>query len=174
MWYYLPQDGITVTWSLSLKKYSFIDFRGAMHNYDEVEHLLQRVADENYPFRMGYTSRDNTDDYGKSPQLHPKYHWRRLIRKRKWKSSAIGTSAISMAKERTSYSTTPTCRMSSPHVDEPLSQGLSWQNGKQGILDWTLDAFFRGLIIAKLCNDPESNFESKVRFCEKYLYDGTK
>ena len=58
-------------------------------------------------------------------------------------------------------------------MDELLNQGLSWQNGEQGILDWTLDAFFRGLIIAKLCNDPESNFESKVRFCEKYLYDGT-
>ena len=52
MWYYLHQDGITVTWSLSfLKKYSFIDFRGASITHDEVELLLQRVADENYPFR---------------------------------------------------------------------------------------------------------------------------
>ena len=37
-------------------------------------------------------------------------------------------------------------------MDELLSQGLSCQNGKQGILDWTLDAFFRGLIIAS-CRD---------------------
>ena len=38
MWYYLHQDGITVTWSLSfLKKYSFIDFRGASITHDEVE-----------------------------------------------------------------------------------------------------------------------------------------
>ena len=78
-----------------------------------------------------------------------------------------------MAKVRTSYSTTPTCRMSSSGWMNFLNQGLSWQNGEQGILAGTLDAFFRGLIIAKLCNDTESNFENKVRFCEKYLYDGT-
>ncbi len=58
-------------------------------------------------------------------------------------------------------------------MDELVEVGLTWQYPHMGILAGTLDAFFRGLIIAKLCNDPESNFESKVRFCEKYLYDGT-
>lgn len=56
-------------------------------------------------------------------------------------------------------------------MDELVEIGLTWQHPKEGILYGSLDAFFRGLIISKLCND--SQFDSKVEFCDKYLYDGT-
>ena len=49
-------------------------------------------------------------------------------------------------------------------MDELTAQGKTWQNMENGILSGSLDAEFRGLIIAKLCNDP--NFQKKVEMCD--------
>jgi hypothetical protein len=49
-------------------------------------------------------------------------------------------------------------------MDELTAQGKTWQNMENGILSGSLDAEFRGLIIAKLCDDP--NFQKKVEMCE--------
>ena len=49
-------------------------------------------------------------------------------------------------------------------MDELTAQGKTWQNRENGILSGSLDAEFRGLIIAKLCNDP--NFQKKVEMCD--------
>ena len=174
MWYYLHQDGITVTWSLGfLKKYSFIDFRGASITHDEVENLLQRVADENYPFRWDIHRGTILTTTVSHHSFIRKYHLVAIDTEEEveefcdWYLGYINGEGADFVQY---YSYLPNVLK---RMDELLNQGLSWQNGEQGILAGTLDAFFRGLIIAKLCNDPESNFESKVRFCEKYLYDGT-
>ena len=45
-------------------------------------------------------------------------------------------------------------------MDELETLGLNWNNRESGILAGTLDAYFRGLIISKLCND--ADFERKV------------
>ena len=49
-------------------------------------------------------------------------------------------------------------------MDELTAQGKTWQNRENGILSGSLDAEFRGLIIAKLYNDP--NFQKKVEMCD--------
>lgn len=49
-------------------------------------------------------------------------------------------------------------------MDELTAQGKTWQNRENGILSGSLDAEFRGLIIVKLCNDP--NFQKKVEMCD--------
>ena len=49
-------------------------------------------------------------------------------------------------------------------MDELTAQGKTWQNMENGILSGSLDAEFRGLIIAKLCTDP--NFQKKVEMCD--------
>lgn len=47
--YYLHRDGITVSWAMAFgSKYRFIDASETMITYNEVEQILQRVADENY------------------------------------------------------------------------------------------------------------------------------
>ena len=56
-------------------------------------------------------------------------------------------------------------------MDELVEAGLTWQYPHKGILEGNTDAFFRGLIISKLCNDSLSNFETKVKFCDKWLYN---
>ena len=48
--YYLPQDGVTVAWAIVFLNLGWINSREAMVTHDEVELILQRVADENYPF----------------------------------------------------------------------------------------------------------------------------
>jgi len=45
-------------------------------------------------------------------------------------------------------------------MDQLDSESLTWNNRDRGILSGTLDAYFRGLIISKLCND--SNFSKKM------------
>ena len=50
-------------------------------------------------------------------------------------------------------------------IDELTAEGKTWQNNKNGILAGALDADFRGLIISKLCNDP--NFDKKINMCNE-------
>ena len=50
-------------------------------------------------------------------------------------------------------------------MDELTAEGKTWQNKGRGILSGALDAQFRGLIISKLCNDP--NFEEKIKMCNE-------
>lgn len=45
-------------------------------------------------------------------------------------------------------------------MDRLEAEGLTWHDRSCGVLSGTLDAYFRGLIISKLCND--SNFEMKI------------
>ncbi len=42
-------------------------------------------------------------------------------------------------------------------MDRLESENLTWNNREKGILIGSLDAYFRGLIISKLCNDPKFN-----------------
>ena len=171
--YYLPQDGVTVAWTIVFLNLGWINSRGVMVTHDEVELILQRVKDENYPFpwqmhrgtiltptirHRTFVDEYDTADMDTEEQIEDYCNW------------YLGYINGEGADFVQHYSYLPNVLK---RMDELLNQGLSWQNGEQGILAGTLDAFFRGLIIAKLCNDPESNFESKVRFCEKYLYDGT-
>jgi len=48
--YYLPQDGVTTAWAIVFLNLGWINSREAMVTHDEVELILQRVEDENYPF----------------------------------------------------------------------------------------------------------------------------
>lgn len=52
-------------------------------------------------------------------------------------------------------------------MDGLKSQGLEWQDPNQGILYGSIDADFRGLIISKLCNDP--NLEAKIEISDREL-----
>lgn len=45
-------------------------------------------------------------------------------------------------------------------MDSLEAEGLNWNNREKGILSGSLDAYFRGLIISKLCND--ANFDKKI------------
>jgi hypothetical protein len=45
-------------------------------------------------------------------------------------------------------------------MDKLEKQGLNWNHKDKGILSGSLDAYFRGLIISKFCND--TNFDKKI------------
>lgn len=56
-------------------------------------------------------------------------------------------------------------------MDKLESEGLNWNHKDRGILAGSLDAYFRGLIISKLCNDP--NFKNKIEKMNlKFKEDG--
>lgn len=46
-------------------------------------------------------------------------------------------------------------------MDRLENEGLNWNHRDKGILSGSIDAYFRGLIISKLCNDV--NFENKIK-----------
>ncbi len=50
------------------------------------------------------------------------------------------------------------------NMNECMKLDLPWQNHKKGIMEHIHDAYFRGLIISKLCNDPD--FEGKCLYVE--------
>ena len=172
MWYYLPQDGITVTWSLGFqKKYSFINFRAARITHDEVELLLQRVADEDYPFPWDIHRGTILTTTVRHHSFIPKYHLVAIDTEEEvaefcdWYLGYINGEGADFVQY---YSYLPNVLK---RMDELVEAGLTWQYPDKGILSGTLDARFRGLIISKLCNDP--NFERKIAWCDEGFYDGT-
>ncbi|MGV4528957.1 hypothetical protein [Ornithobacterium rhinotracheale] len=50
-------------------------------------------------------------------------------------------------------------------MDELTAQGKYWHE----ILSGSADYLFRGLIISKLCNDP--NYNEKIKYTDKIFYD---
>ncbi|WP_146201609.1 hypothetical protein [Sediminitomix flava] len=52
-------------------------------------------------------------------------------------------------------------------MDILTSKGLRWHDKSEGILSGTIDAYFRGLIISKLCNDPD--FTNKIEMVDQFL-----
>ena len=165
MWYYLHQDGITVTWSLGFqKKYSFIDFHGARITHDEVELLLQRVADENYPFPWDIHRGTILTSTVSHHSFIPKYHLVAIDTEEEveefcdWYLGYINGEGADFVQH---YSYLPNVLK---RMDELVEAGLTWQYPHKGILSGTLDAEFRGLIISKLCNDP--NFFHKLEECD--------
>ena len=170
--YYLPQDGVTTAWAIVFLNLGWINSREAMVTHDEVELILQRVADENYPFpwqthrgtiltptisHSTFVDEYQTADMDTEEQIEDYCNW--------YLGYINGEGADFV--QRYSYLTNVLKRM-----DELVEAGLTWQYPHKGILEGNTDAFFRGLIISKLCNDPLSNFETKVKFCDKWLYNG--
>ena len=170
--YYLPQDGVTTAWAIVFLNLGWINSREAMVTHDEVELILQRVADENYPFpwqthrgtiltptisHSTFVDEYQTADMDTEEQIEDYCNW--------YLGYINGEGADFV--QRYSYLPNVLKRM-----DELVEAGLTWQYPHKGILEGNTDAFFRGLIISKLCNDPLSNFENKVEFCDKWLYNG--
>lgn len=172
--YYLHRDGITVSWAMAFgSKYRFISASETMITYNEVEQILQRVADENYhPSWDIYRGTILTATIRDSSFI-AKYHLSVIDTEEKveefcnWYIEYINDEGADFVHH---YSYLPNVLK---RMHELEAEGLSWQNPNKGILEGSIDAFFRGLIISKLCNDPISNFENKVMFCDEYLYDGT-
>ena len=170
--YYLPQDGVTVAWTIVFLNLGWINSREAMVTHDEVELILQRVADENYPFpwqthrgtiltptisHSTFVDEYQTADMDTEEQIEDYCNW------------YLGYINGEGADFVRHYSYLPNVLK---RMDELVEAGLTWQYPHKGILEGNTDAFFRGLIISKLCNDPLSNFEAKVKFCDKWLYNG--
>lgn len=170
--YYLPQDGVTVAWAIVFLNLGWINSREAMVTHDEVELILQRVADENYPFpwqthrgtiltptisHSTFVDEYQTADMDTEEQIEDYCNW------------YLGYINGEGADFVRHYSYLPNVLK---RMDELVEAGLTWQYPHKGILEGNTDAFFRGLIISKLCNDPLSNFETKVKFCDKWLYNG--
>ncbi len=169
--YYLNQNGLTISWVLIFYNMSFIGSQGVQVTHQEVEEILQRVEDENYP-----RSWDIHRQTLLTPTIKDKTFvdtFNNVIIRDEAQADAVATSYLDYILgagkdfvERYSYLPNVLKRM-----HELEEEGLSWQNPGKGILAGSIDAFFRGLIISKLCND--SRLDSKVEFCDKYLYDGT-
>ena len=170
--YYLPQDGVTTAWAIVFLNLGWINSREAMVTHDEVELILQRVADENYPFpwqthrgtiltptisHSTFVDEYDTVDMDTEEQIEDYCNW------------YLGYINGEGADFVQHYSYLPNVLK---RMDELVEAGLTWQYPHKGILEGNTDAFFRGLIISKLCNDPLSNFETKVKFCDKWLYNG--
>ncbi len=170
--YYLHQNGITSAWAVGFqKKYSFIDAIGTRITHDEVELILQRVADENYHRSWDIYRGTILTPTIRDSSFIAKYHLSVIDTEEKveefcnWYIEYINDEGADFVHH---YSYLPNVLKRMHELEE---EGLSWQNPGKGILAGSIDAFFRGLIISKLCND--SRLDSKVEFCDKYLYDGT-
>ena len=142
-----------------------------MVTHDEVELILQRVKDENYPFpwqmhrgtiltptirHRTFVDEYDTADMDTEEQIEDYCNW------------YLGYINGEGADFVQHYSYLPNVLK---RMDELVEAGLTWQYPDKGILSGTLDARFRGLIISKLCNDP--NFERKIAWCDERFYDGT-
>lgn len=163
--YYLPLDGITVSWALGFQRtFSFIDFSDARMTHNEVELILQKVADENYPFPWDTYRGTILTPTIRHHSFIAEYHLKAIDTEEEveefcdWYIGYINGEGADFV-QRYSYLPNVLKRM-----DELLEAGLTWQYPHKGILSGTLDAEFRGLIISKLCNDP--NFLQKVEGCD--------
>lgn len=164
--YYLHQNGITSAWAVGFqKKSSFIDAIGTRITHDEVELILQRVADENY-----HPSWDIYRGTILTPTIRhhsfiAEYHLSVIDTEEKieefcnWYLGYINGEGEDFVQH---YSYLPNVLK---RMDELVEEGLTWQYPNKGILAGTLDAEFRGLIISKLCNDP--NFLQKLEECDQ-------
>ena len=162
--YYLSQDGITTAWAIVFLNLGWINSREAMVTHDEVELILQRVADENYPFpwqthrgtiltptisHSTFVDEYQTADMDTEEQIEDYCNW------------YLGYINGEGADFVRHYSYLPNVLK---RMDELVEAGLTWQYPHKGILSGTLDAELRGLIISKLCNDP--NFFHKLEECD--------
>ena len=162
--YYLSQDGVTTAWAIVFLNLGWINSREAMVTHDEVELILQRVADENYPFpwqthrgtiltptleHSTFVDEYDTVDMDTEEQIEDYYNW------------YLGYINGEGADFVRHYSYLPNVLK---RMDELVEAGLTWQYPHKGILSGTLDAELRGLIISKLCNDP--NFFHKLEKCD--------
>ena len=162
--YYLPQDGVTTAWAIVFLNLGWINSREAMVTHDEVELILQRVADENYPFpwqthrgtiltptisHSTFVDEYQTADMDTEEQIEDYCNW------------YLGYINGEGADFVQHYSYLPNVLK---RMDELVEAGLTWQYPHKGILSGTLDAELRGLIISKLCNDP--NFFHKLEECD--------
>lgn len=162
--YYLPQDGVTTAWAIVFLNLGWINSREAMVTHDEVELILQRVADENYPFpwqthrgtiltptisHSTFVDEYQTADMDTEEQIEDYCNW------------YLGYINGEGADFVRHYSYLPNVLK---RMDELVEAGLTWQYPHKGILSGTLDAELRGLIISKLCNDP--NFFHKLEECD--------
>ena len=162
--YYLSQDGITTAWAIVFLNLGWINSREAMVTHDEVELILQRVADENYPFpwqthrgtiltptleHSTFVDEYDTVDMDTEEQIEDYCNW------------YLGYINGEGADFVRHYSYLPNVLK---RMDELVEAGLTWQYPHKGILSGTLDAELRGLIISKLCNDP--NFFHKLEECD--------
>ena len=162
--YYLPQDGVTTAWAIVFLNLGWINSREAMVTHDEVELILQRVEDENYPFpwqkhrgtiltptleHSTFVDEYDTVDMDTEEQIEDYCNW------------YLGYINGEGADFVQHYSYLPNVLK---RMDELVEAGLTWQYPHKGILSGTLDAELRGLIISKLCNDP--NFFHKLEECD--------
>ena len=162
--YYLPQDGVTTAWAIVFLNLGWINSREAMVTNDEVELILQRVEDENYPFpwqkhrgtiltptleHSTFVDEYDTVDMDTEEQIEDYCNW------------YLGYINGEGADFVQHYSYLPNVLK---RMDELVEAGLTWQYPHKGILSGTLDAELRGLIISKLCNDP--NFFHKLEECD--------
>ena len=135
-----------------------------MVTHDEVELILQRVEDENYPFpwqkhrgtiltptleHSTFVDEYDTVDMDTEEQIEDYCNW------------YLGYINGEGADFVQHYSYLPNVLK---RMDELVEAGLTWQYPHKGILSGTLDAELRGLIISKLCNDP--NFFHKLEECD--------
>ena len=162
--YYLPQDGVTTAWAIVFLNLGWINSREAMVTHDEVELILQRVEDENYPFpwqkhrgtiltptleHSTFVDEYDTVDMDTEEQIEDYCNW------------YLGYINGEGADFVQHYSYLPNVLK---RMDELVEAGLTWQYPHKGILSGTLEAELRGLIISKLCNDP--NFFHKLEECD--------
>ena len=162
--YYLPQDGVTTAWAIVFLNLGWINSREAMVTHDEVELILKRVEDENYPFpwqkhrgtiltptleHSTFVDEYDTVDMDTEEQIEDYCNW------------YLGYINGEGADFVQHYSYLPNVLK---RMDELVEAGLTWQYPHKGILSGTLDAELRGLIISKLCNDP--NFFHKLEECD--------
>lgn len=165
IWYYRYQDGITITWTLGFQRnFSFIDVRDARITHNEVELILQKVADENYPFSWDTCRGTILTPTIRHHSFMAEYHLKAIDTEEEveefcdWYLGYINGEGADIIQH---YSYLPNVFK---RMDELVEAGLTWQYPHKGILSGSLDAEFRGLIIAKLCNDP--NFLQKLEGCD--------
>ena len=163
--YYLDQNGLTISWVLIFYSLGDVQSQGVRVTHQEVEEILQRIINEKH-----LCSWDIHRQTLLTPTIQDKTlvdAFRSVYIESEAQADVVATSYLDYILgagkdfvEHYSYLPNVLKRM-----DKLLEAGLTWQHPDKGILSGSLDAEFRGLIISKLCNDP--NFGEKLEECDR-------
>lgn len=137
-----------------------VTFSGVLSCHQEVELYMQQLVDHSYPSPI-FAEYPLTFLDSKNRLRCPVYE-EGMTGLQEFISNCLGYINEEGVRFVEHYSYLPNILK---RMDELVAEGLSWQYEGEGILYGGIDAFLRGLIISKLCNDP--NFDAKLADCDE-------
>lgn len=158
--YYLSLGPVSVSYILIFYSLGEVEFSGVYSCHEEVEIYMQKLVDDQYPnpvfAKVPLTFLDSKN------RVRCSVYEEGMSGLHEFISNSLRYINEEGAKFVEYYSYLPNILK---RMDELVNEGFFWQYEGEGILYGGIDAFLKGLIISKLCNDP--NFDAKLADCDE-------